>query len=76
MMELKNSKEEKELQTRITETWKRIPEHEKRHLVKVEEKRKRLELREAKVNVWKRWRKEEENTKMKVMKTNREEKED
>ena len=49
---------EKEMQKKITATWKLIPEHEQRQLVKEEERRRRMELREAKVNMWKRWRKE------------------
>ena len=49
---------EKQIQQKISDTWKRIPEHEQLHLLKEEEKKKRLELREIKVNVWKKWRKE------------------
>ena len=38
-------------------------EHEKRNLLKEEEKRRRLELREMKLNIWKKWRKEPEEKK-------------
>ena len=41
----------KQVQNKITETWKRIPEHERRHLLKEEEKRRRMELREVKINI-------------------------
>ena len=33
---------EKNTQQKITENWKRIPEHEKRHLMQEEDKRRRL----------------------------------
>ena len=49
---------EKETQKKISETWRRIPEHEQRNLIKEEEKRRLWELREVKVNIWKKWRKE------------------
>ena len=57
---------EKQIQHKITETWKRIPEHEKIHLLKEDEKKKRLELREIKVNVWKKWRKESKEKRKEV----------
>jgi hypothetical protein len=47
----------------MTETWKIIPEHEQKHIIKEEEKKRRLELREIKINVWKKWRKESEEKK-------------
>ena len=53
----KEKETDKQMQQKITESWKRIPEHERRHLLKEEEKRRRMELREVKINVWKRWRK-------------------
>ena len=46
-------------QKKITENWNRLPESEKRHLEKEETKRRRLELREAKINIWKKWRRKE-----------------
>ena len=52
-----------ETQRKITSTWKLIPEHEKRNLIKEEEKRKLLELRDIKVNIWKKWRRETEEKK-------------
>ena len=54
----KETAKEKETTTKITKIWQRLPEHEKRHLLKEEEKRQRLEIREIKVNIWKKWRKE------------------
>ena len=56
----KNKKEQetsKLIQSKITSTWRRLPEHEKKHLLAEEENRRRFELREAKVNLWKKWRK-------------------
>ena len=62
----KNQKEKERsnlIQNKITSTWRRLPEHEKKHLLAEEEKRRRLELREAKVNLWKKWRSESEEQK-------------
>ena len=50
----------KSVQNKITTTWSRIPELEQRHMIAEEEKGRRFELREAKVNMWKRWRGEPE----------------
>ena len=61
----------KQLQQKITETWKRIPEHEQIHMLKEEEKRRRMELREVKINVWKRWRKETDVRKKQTEETNK-----
>ena len=44
-------------QKKINETWKLIPEHERRKLLAEEAKNRRMELREFKVNIWKKWRK-------------------
>ena len=66
---------ERELQMKITQTWNRLPEHEQRHLVKMEEKQRILDLREIKVNIWKKWRREDEQTRNEVKKTHRENKE-
>ena len=49
-------------QKKIDETWKLIPEHERRKLLAEEAKNRRMELREVKVNIWKKWRKSEKNT--------------
>ena len=57
---------EKKTQQKIKETWKRLPEHEQRHLLKEEETRRRFELREVKVNIWKKWRNEKEEKKKKL----------
>ena len=46
-------------QKKITESWKRLPEHERRRLEKEETRRRKLELRDAKINIWKKWRKKE-----------------
>ena len=43
-------------QKKITESWKRLPEHERRRLEKEETRRSKLELRDAKINIWKKWR--------------------
>ena len=44
-------------QKKIDETWKLIPEHERRKLLAKEAKTRKMELREVKVNIWKKWRK-------------------
>ena len=54
----KKGEENQKIQKKITETWKRIPEHERKHLMQEEERKRRFELREAKINVWKKWRRE------------------
>ena len=41
-------------QKKITEKWNRLLAHEKRHLEQEETRRRRLELRYAKLNIWKR----------------------
>jgi hypothetical protein len=43
-------------QQKITSTWKLLPEHEKKKFLLEEETRRRMELREAKINLWKKWR--------------------
>ena len=43
-------------QKKITESWKRLPEHERRKLEENETRKRRLELRDAKINIWKKWR--------------------
>ena len=45
---------------KISETWNLLPETERRKLLAEEEKRRRLELRETKVNIWKKWRRRED----------------
>ena len=45
--------QERQLQLKITETWRRLPEHEQRHLKRI------LDLREMKVNMWKKWRRDD-----------------
>ena len=61
--EIKNKKKQQEQnkQKKISDTWKLLPEHEQRNLLKEEEKARRFELREIKVNIWKKWRKETED---------------
>ena len=44
---------------KITESWKRLPEHERRRLEKEEARRRKLEMRDAKINIWKKWRRKE-----------------
>ena len=44
-------------QKKITESWNRLPENEKKRLEQEEEKRRKLDLRDAKMNLWKKWRK-------------------
>ena len=61
----------KKTQQKITQTWKRIPEHEQRHMLKEEETRRRFELREAKVNIWKKWRNEKDDKKKKLEESQR-----
>ena len=43
-------------QQRIFETLKRLPEHERAQADAEETKNRRMELRETKVNIWKKWR--------------------
>ena len=43
-------------QQKITSTWKLLPEHKRRKFLLEEEPRRRMELREAKINLWKKWR--------------------
>ena len=47
-------------QEKINETWKLIPEHERRKILYEEEKRRRFELREDKITIWKKLRKKED----------------
>jgi hypothetical protein len=61
----------RQVQRKITSTWKLIPEHEQRQLMKEEETGRRMELREAKVNMWKRWRKEADEKKTETEETNK-----
>ena len=46
------------IQQKITQTLKLLPEHERRKVSAEEEKRRKIELREAKIDVWKKWRQE------------------
>ena len=41
---------------KITQTLKLLPEHERRKVMAEEENRRKFELREAKINTWKKWR--------------------
>ena len=47
---------ERETKEKITTIWKRLPAHERIHVMRQEEKRQRLELREIKINLWKKCR--------------------
>ena len=47
---------QKEETLTISETWNLLPETERRMLLVEEEKIRRLELRETKVNIWEKWR--------------------
>ena len=47
---------EKLIQRKITEAITRLPDIEKKRMLEEEEKEKRLELKEIKENVWKKWR--------------------
>ena len=44
-------------QAKITETWNRLPKDQQKILQTEETTRSRFELRKAKINVWKKWRK-------------------
>ena len=55
----KSKTEEKQKQKRIDETWQLLPAQKRQPLIE-EEKRRRLELREMKLNIWKKWRREPE----------------
>ena len=48
--------QQKKQQQKITETWKLLPASERKRLEKEEMKSRKLELRDAKINIWKRWR--------------------
>ena len=41
-------------QKKISETWKMLPESERRKMEKEEIRSRRMELRDAKINIWKR----------------------
>ena len=43
-------------QQRISDSLNRLPEHKRIHALAEENKQRRLDLREAKVNIWKKWR--------------------
>ena len=45
-------------QQKIEKSMKLLPEHARMRAIKEEEKTRRIELREIKVNLWKKWRKE------------------
>ena len=47
-------------QSKISETWYKLPKDEIKLLQKEESTRRRHELREAKINIWKKWRKRQE----------------
>ena len=47
-------------QAKITETWGRLPKDQQKILQAEEATRRRFELREAKSNVWKKWRKKKD----------------
>ena len=50
-------------QKKIKETWNKLPECEKRNLIKQEEKKRLMELRQMKVNIWRKWRRKDEKEK-------------
>ena len=54
--EKKQQHQEKLVQKNITEAFNKLPETAKKRMLEEEEKEKRLELKEAKENIWKRWR--------------------
>ena len=43
-------------QQKIIATWKKLPEHERRQFLAEEDNMRRSELRETKINIWKKWR--------------------
>jgi hypothetical protein len=43
-----------------------LPEHERRYLLKQEETRRRFELREAKINIWKKWRRKKQENQQEI----------
>ena len=50
---------EKEFVNTIHKKWNELPEKERKRLAEEEDKIRRLEIKEAKENIWKRWRKKE-----------------
>ena len=59
-------------QKKITEAWKKLPEVERNRYIEEEEKRKRLELKEMKSNIWKKWRGKEKKQDEKAKKNDKE----
>ena len=54
----KGRAKENEVQRKITETWKKIPQNEKEIFVESENREKRREMRNIRENMWKKWRKD------------------
>ena len=63
--ECKDKAEKKKLQTKITDTLVKLPENERAILEYEERKKRRLEIKEARENIWKRWRGKKAETKQK-----------
>ena len=49
-------------QQKISDTWKKLPEHERRHFLAEEDRLRRFALREAQIKIWKKWRSKDKNT--------------
>ena len=63
--ECKDKAEKKKLQTKITDTLVKLPENERAILEYEERKKRRAEIKEARENIWKRWRGKKAETKQK-----------
>jgi hypothetical protein len=61
----KETIKEKMTQKKLTESWKQLPDIERKNLLLEEERKRRFELREIKINIWKKWRGKEEKSKKK-----------
>ena len=59
--EKKETSKERETQRKLTDTWKRIPQNERRKVECEESRARKLEMREIKENIWKKWRGRDRN---------------
>ena len=62
------------VQKKVTEIWEKLPLDDKENFRREEERKKRFELREAKINIWKKWRGKETKPEGKTNIENQEEK--
>ena len=56
---LKLDQQEKETTKEMSRKWSMLPPTDRKRITEEEERHKRLEIKEAKENIWKRWRRKE-----------------